>query len=113
MIIDLSPVRMDEKLEASLSGEALTLNGEVFDFAPLEDGATLPQEAISSKWIAGPVERVGGELRLTIILPHGPNAPETTRYPQPLIVPGDGAISLSIYDIPQQAVTTSDKEEQQ
>ncbi|WP_238349241.1 hypothetical protein [Pseudomonas putida] len=104
---------MDEKLETSLSGEALTLNGEVFDFAPLEDGATLPQEAIISKWIAGPVERVGGELRLTIILPHGPTAPETTRYPQPLIVRGDGAISLPIYDIPQQAVTLIDKEEQQ
>lgn len=113
MIIYLSPVRMDEKLEASLFGEVLTLNGEEFDFAPLEDGGTLPQEAINSKWFAGPVERVGGELRLTIILPHGPNAPETTRYPQPLIIPGDGSISLPIYDMPQSAVTPSDKEEQQ
>lgn len=113
MIINFSPVRMDEELQVSLAGEILYLNGEAFDFGPLEDGDTLPQQAISSKWVAGAVERVGGELRLTLVLPHGPNAPETTRYPQPLVASGEGLISLPVYDIPQQAVAASGKEDEQ
>ena len=67
MQITLSPARRDTPLTLSRTGDALTINGEVFDFTPLPDGATLPREAIASDWFAGPVERVDGTLHLTLV----------------------------------------------
>lgn len=99
MIIYLSPVRMDEGLSAERAGDLLYLNGEVFDFGALLEGATLPREAIDSRWFAGPVERIDGELVLTLLLPHGPNAPEATRFPQPIKMTNDGSIGLPLYDL--------------
>lgn len=50
-------------------GESLVLNGSVFDFAPLPDGASLPWEAINSNYFVGEVERVAGEIRAHLHLP--------------------------------------------
>jgi hypothetical protein len=97
MQITLSPARRDMPLTLSRNGDALTLNGEVFDFTPLPEGATLPHEAIASDWFAGPVERVGGTLRLTLVLPHGANAPQETLFPAPLTLTGDGPLTLPPY----------------
>lgn len=94
MHITLSPVRLDETLTASLAGNALTLNGEAFDFGPLPDGATLPDEEIDSEWIVGPVSRIDGELRLTLRLPHGPNPSQAVAFPEPIHVTEDGPIPL-------------------
>lgn len=99
MLINLSPVRMEEQLVARVDGEVLYLNDEPFDFTPLLDGASIAREAIDSKWFAGPVERSSGVLSITLVLPHGPNAPETTRFPQPITVPGSGSIYLPVYDL--------------
>ncbi len=74
--IVFSPVRTDEQLVMSRSGDVLTLNGENFDFSPLLEGATLPREAILSDWFPGDVSRAGGILSLTVRLPHGPYAPK-------------------------------------
>jgi len=76
------------------------VNGEEFDFSPLLEGATLPQDAILSDWFPGPVDRIDGELHLTIRLPCGPNAPETTRFPEPITVTEDGTIDVPAYDLP-------------
>ncbi|TXI05698.1 MAG: hypothetical protein E6Q70_10025 [Pseudomonas monteilii] len=100
MKIMLSPVRMEETLEVTRQGDTLTVNGEAFDFSPLTEGATLPREAIKSDWFCGPVERTGGELVVTLRLPHGANAPESTRFPQPLYMTADGAVPLPTYDLP-------------
>lgn len=100
MKIILSPVRMDEALTVTRQGDTLTVNGEIFDFSPLTDGATLPREAIKSDWFCGPAERDGGELLVTLRLPHGANAPESTRFPLPLYMTADGAVPLPIYDMP-------------
>jgi len=94
MHITLSPVRMDETLTASRSGDVLTLNGEAFDFGPLPEGATLPAEAIDSPWIVGPVSRIDGALHLTLRLPHGPNASQAVAFPEPVAVTQDGPIPL-------------------
>lgn len=94
MHITLSPVRMDATLTASRAGDVLILNGVEFDFTQLPDGATLPAEAIDSEWIVGPVERIGGELHLTLLLPHGPNASQAARFPNPIIDPPDGPLEL-------------------
>jgi len=85
---------MDETLSATLSGDVLTLNGEAFDFSQLPDGATLPAEAIDSEWIVGPVERIDGELHLTLRLPHGPYPSEAVAFPEPIHVIADGPIAL-------------------
>lgn len=99
MKIILSPMRRDERLTLSKAGEALTLNGEAFDFTDLPNGATLPRSAISSDWIAGDVTRdEAGELTVPVILPHGANAPEATRFPAPLENVADGLVALPPYE---------------
>jgi hypothetical protein len=99
MHIIFSSTRRDTPLELNRSGDALTINGEVFDFSPLPDGATLPAEAIEGDWFAGPVERVGSVLHVALILPHGANAPEKTLFPAPLTLTGDGPVSLPPHDM--------------
>lgn len=94
MHIKLSPVRTDKTLTATLSGDMLTLNGQAFDFGPLPDRATLPAEAIDSEWIVGPVERIDGELHLTLRLPHGPNPSQAVAFPEPIHVTEAGPIAL-------------------
>lgn len=98
MKITLSPQRRTDTLTVSRSGDTLTINGETFDFSPLPEGATLPQEAIGSDWFAGPVERVGGVLHVALVLPHGANAPEQTRFPAPITLTGDGPVALPPYE---------------
>lgn len=98
MQITLSPARRDTPLTLSRTGDALTLNGEVFDFTPLPEGATLPRAAINSDWFAGPVARLGGTLHLTLLLPHGASAPQETLFPAPLTLTGNGPVTLPPYD---------------
>lgn len=94
MIITLSPVRLDTPLDLSVAADVLTINGEAFDFTALPEGASLPREAVACDWLISDVERQGGDLRLTLRLPHGAGAPDETRFPQPLIVTTDGPVAL-------------------
>lgn len=89
-----SPQRRDDILTISKSGDALTVNGTVYDFTPLADGSTLPREAIGCEWICGNVERVNGELVIPILLPHGPDASESARFPEPITVTSNGQVVL-------------------
>lgn len=96
MIITLSPVRMDMTLTASLAGEVLVLNGTAYDFSALHEGETqLPPDC---PWMAGPVTRQAGRLRVMLILPHGPAAPQETLFPQPVSMDKDGPVPLPPYD---------------
>ena len=97
MHIDFSPVRRDETLSVERDGDTLIVNGEPFDLSPLPEGATLPPKAIESDWFAGPVSRIDGALHLCLTLPHGPDAPEETRFPEPITDPPDGPITLPPY----------------
>lgn len=94
MKLILSPVRRDTQLTLERAGDVLTINGEVFDFSDLPEGATLPETAIDSDWFAGPVERTDGALRIHLILPHGVHAPTETLFPRPLTLTGDGPVAL-------------------
>lgn len=94
MIINLSPVRMDETITASKQGDVLTISEQAFDFSPLPDGATLPVEAIGSDYFAGPIERIDGVLHLTLRLPHGANPSQAVAFPEPIHVIEDGPIKL-------------------
>jgi len=94
MQIKLSPVRSNETISVSRLGDVLTISGEAFDLSQLPDGATLPVGATGSDHFAGPVERINGELHLTLRLPHGPNPPQAVAFPQPITVTQDGPVEL-------------------
>ncbi|WP_323781920.1 hypothetical protein [Leisingera sp.] len=94
MQINWTPVRRDEALTVTKAGDALTINAEVFDFSPLPEGATLPRAAVACEWLASDVERSGGEISLTLLLPHGADAPEETRFPELVIMAGDGPVPV-------------------
>ena len=94
MKIKLNPQRRDDSLTVIKTGDTLTINGEAFDFSAVPDGATLPADAISSEFFSGPVERIGGELLITLIMPHGPNPQEHVAFPEDIIDPTDGEIIL-------------------
>ena len=94
MQINLSPVRSDESLAVSRTGDALTINGTVFDFSKLPEGATLQASAVSSEWFTGPIERINGVLNMTLRLPHGPCPSAATAFPQPISLSQDGPVEL-------------------
>ena len=108
MKITLSPLRANTPLTASRAGDTLTLNGEAFDFSPLKEGETLPADAIDSPWITGDVTRTDGVLHITLRLPHGADAPEETRFPEPIIDPPDGEIALPMHSMPELEVEDVD-----
>lgn len=111
MKLTFSPVRMDMTLVAEVRGDTLMLNGDAYDFAPLPPGAILPRAAIDSPWIAGDVTRDdAGVLTVPLILPHGPIAPEATRFPVPMQVSEDGPVDLPQWgsDAPVDAVAVID-----
>lgn len=94
MHITFSPMRHDAVLTLARKGDALVVNGEVFDFSPLPEGSSLPATAIDCPWFAGPVQRIDGVLHLELILPHGMPAPAETLFPAALTVKSDGPIAL-------------------
>lgn len=96
MRIHFSPIRSDLSLTLYKGGDVLVVNGIPFDFGQLPDGATLPANAIGSDVFAGPVERLDGELQVTLLLPHGPNPSSAQAFPQPLTVTEDGPIPLPV-----------------
>jgi hypothetical protein len=94
MNLSFAPIRHDQPLQVARHGDVLTVNGTDFDFGPLPEGALLPREAMDSPWFAGPVERNGGVLQITLLLPHGADAPSQTLFPDPLRLAKDGPIEL-------------------
>jgi hypothetical protein len=100
MKITLSPQRRDDgPISITKQGDVLTIAGTAYDLSQLPDGGTLPQDAVDCPWLAGDINRIDNELELTLLLPHGANAPEQTRFPEPIIDPADGTIELPPYDI--------------
>jgi hypothetical protein len=94
MKIILSPQRRDDTLTVIKQGDTLTINGTAYDFSVVPDGATLPKDATDCAWLASDVERIDGVLHLTLLLPHGANASQAARFPQPIINPADGVLEL-------------------
>lgn len=81
MQISFSPIRADGALSLSVSGDALTVNGLRFDFTQLQEGDRIhaPSAAFASD-----VTRHGGALQVALFLPHGEDAPEDVRFPEPV-----------------------------
>jgi hypothetical protein len=105
MHITLSPMRRNDQLTLSKFGDVLTINGEAFDLSAIPDGATLPRAAVACDWLASDIERIGGVLHLTLILPHGTDAPLETTFPEPLYIGDDGPVLLPLYELPLPELT--------
>jgi hypothetical protein len=93
MILKLSPVRSDIHLSVAKTGDILEVNGVALDFSRLANGATLPAEAVGCNFVVAPVERINGDLVLTLMLPHDADAPQGARFPVDLY-PADGQVQL-------------------
>lgn len=94
MHINLSPQVRDGTLAMSRHGDKLTINGQVFDFTPLPDGAVLPAAAVACEFIQSDVTRMAGQIVMTMILPIAWNAPHEACFPVPIVDPVDGPIPL-------------------
>lgn len=99
MHLTLSPVRMDTVLTASRCGDVLTLNGQAYDFSDLSEGESRPEP--DCPYLMGPVVRVGGVLRMTLLLPHGARPPQETLFPQSILMAEDGPIPLPPFEEPE------------
>ena len=89
MKIKLFPFLTDDRLEASVSGDVITINGQAFDFSPLKDGQRLPGFAIDSEYFIGSefIERKGKTIYLTLRFPVAWESPEEYRNPpEPIVI---------------------------
>ena len=102
MKIKLSPQRKDYPITTSVVGDVITIDGIEYDFSPLKYGETLPSGAAGDVFSGDITRDESGEICLTLVLPHGANAPEETRFPEyfdKYMVVTDGAIELPPYDM--------------
>ena len=81
-----------EARTVSWNAPVLTVDGLQYDLSLLEDGATAQHEVLLS------VSRDKNDYSVTLALPHGANAPESTRFPSPSIVSQDGSVEVPVYD---------------
>ncbi|WP_068580470.1 MULTISPECIES: hypothetical protein [unclassified Pseudomonas] len=99
VIIKFSPVYTDRlpTLESvSVKGYAITVNGELFDFSPLEPGYELEPEAIGSKLFADKAAMsADGVLSITLLMPYDEaTATDAIRFPEPVTVTADGPVDI-------------------
>lgn len=100
MRITFLPQRRDDTLTLEKAGDQLRINGELLNFNSLNDGDVISAENASShlhEWLVGPVEKVDGEVRLTIVLPF--RVPRLgVQAPPSITVTTDGAIPVPNID---------------
>lgn len=94
MHISFSPQRSDAALKVTKIGETLKINTKTFNFSVIPEGGILPAEGVDSEFVVGDVRREGGQLKLTLLLPHGPDPSPEVCFPEPLVDPADGVLSL-------------------
>ena len=86
--LNLSPQRSDKAVSYGVEGDTLTINGEPHDLSgdwvklePDEEGEPLePTRNLK----AGERDPETGDITLTVRAPHGPNAPEFEKFPEPI-----------------------------
>lgn len=88
-LITPSPMRRDDTLTVSVSGDVLVLNGVALDLGTYTADPEAPHD-----WIVGQPVQDAGVWYVTLILPHGADAPEATRFPTPITVTADGPVAL-------------------
>lgn len=106
MILTLSPMRRETPLRLERRGMVLMANGTALDFSALKGRGPWPAETVpgGETWLTGELRRRRGALHLTVILPHGAQAPQETLFPAPLTLAGDGVVPLPAYEIPIETI---------
>lgn len=94
MNIILSPTRTDTIVNYEKKGKTLIIDGQIADFSRMQDGDTLPRQAIDSIWFDEDVTMNDGVLTLTIVLPLPENYSQEQAFPLPLIDVPDGVLNL-------------------
>lgn len=92
--INLTPQLRSDDLTLEAYGNKIKINGDELDFSTLPEGATVLAEDIEHPFVIGDVSMIGGNVHMSIILPHVHDAPEARRFPTPLVITGNGAIEL-------------------
>lgn len=90
MHIRFSPSLRDAPWSGSVSGSVVTIDGVGYDLATPD---------LTCDWIEGAPELIGGVWHVTLILPHGPQAPQETRFPEPVDI-AEGPIPLPDFGYP-------------
>lgn len=93
MLVHYSPQRADRQLSYAFPAPDIieaTLDGvtDRFDFSGLPDGE-LDVSALETTLDICPVlaaRRVNGQLEVTLLRFHGPDAPESARFPEPEVI---------------------------
>lgn len=75
MIITFIPSR-NEPLTVQVAGDAIILNGEEYDFSPLQEGEDILAAHTSCSWFQRTIERINGVIHVTLICPFGAPAPD-------------------------------------
>lgn len=100
MRISFSPTRPLPGSEGALvleksHGDRLRINGDLFNFNPLLDGGTIPEGAVPSDFIVGPVDRIDGEVHITLRLPVSGDCTDPWMcFPETIHVTEDGPIDV-------------------
>lgn len=84
----------DTRLTASIAGDTITINGGLLDLSALEEGDTLPGEAVDHPLVIGTIARVLGEIRISLLFPIGHPAPDEARFPADIVMLEDGNVPL-------------------
>lgn len=88
-----TPIRHDTELTLTREGTTLVLNGVPCDLA----------QGQTSDWIIGQPVNLDGVWQVTLLLPHGANAPQETLFPAPIDVAKDGPVALPPYALAEAA----------
>lgn len=98
MKITFSPVEGLPPSDVSVAGDVLTINSRLHDFSSLVEGDVLEMESVNDPMVVSDIMRLGGEIVVTIILPHGPDAKSETRYPISIDATTAGEVALPPYE---------------
>ena len=104
MRFKFSPVRANTPLEGSVQGDFLTLNGQVLDFSEVAEGCAEPFTSFDCSWLGSDVTRLDGEIYVTVIIPHGSDAPQETLFPANFtsyLQITEGPLPIPLYENPQ------------
>lgn len=88
MRIKLFPFLTGDTISASVHGDVITINGEPYDLSGIPEGYQLPANAVGCDWLSVSdfVERVDGEICLTLKCPVQWDSPAVIRAPDEPVV---------------------------
>lgn len=120
MRIQYSPVVIDApKLRLACKGEMLAVavgnETSIYDLSAFPEGGCLAQaEELCGLSVICSVQRIGGELEVTVLYPIGANASEEERFPQPFALEEsdelpEGEIKTLVWELPREPESAAEE----